>query len=82
MASHQGRTPDSQSPAILRKASQRISAQEGSRILEKYLKKPSLQEEEPAPEGSVFAHTVDDRFPYSESYRAFTNPSLSLGLYT
>ena len=40
------------SPALARKRSQRIFAQEGSRILEKYFKKPSLQEDdEQAPEG-------------------------------
>ena len=39
------------SPALKRKASQRITAAEGSLILEKYVKKPGSQEEDPSAEG-------------------------------
>lgn len=43
---HRQSCTESTSPALRRKSSQRISAHEGSRILEKFLKKPSMQEEE------------------------------------
>ena len=54
-----GHSQEATSPALQRKSSQRITAQEGSRILEKFSKKASVQEEDAAvppvtePEGTA-----------------------------